>query len=193
MIERRDSSDSFAALIEKENDPNYEIKIFPKPSNQNMLTKSKGRDKTMAEVLVRTRHKMHQYCGHVFNDRAFKLDIPKVGLGRNSGDWKANQRSSEEERKGRFRLGPMATDDADESDNAEEEQLYLSARKDEYNRLLHLSRYARPNPLVSSAHHQENCADARCVYFPVCCVSILVSCFLCGFSSSDDCKAQYKY
>ena len=92
----------------------------------------------MVEVLVATRHKMHQYCGHVFNDRAFKLDTPKLGLGRDrtSGD----RDSSHKMFGGDFAAGKETT---------EEEQLYLSARKDEYDRLLHLGRYAHSNPLVS--------------------------------------------
>ena len=160
MIERRGSSESFDELIEEKTNPNIEIKILPKPSNQNLSARTKGGDKNMATVLATTRFKMHQYAGHFFHDRPFRLDMPKTGLGRNSQPVLASEGNPfRSELDGNKKTGffkskpkthtPTHAPVAHSNTVEEEEQIYLSARKDEFDRLLQLGKYAHTNMIVS--------------------------------------------
>ena len=194
MIERRGSSESFDEVVDDDKedlDPRYEKKVFNKPANQNLDFKGKGSGKSMEEVLVATRHRLHQYLGHVFNDRAYKLDLPKNmklelarknstlgsangptnGYGYGSTSFEKKSSSDSDGRSGFFRAfgggtarsstnpnsksgGPGGAGDGTGVKTAkeiqeEEEQLYLSNRKDEYHRLLSLGKYAHSSLIVS--------------------------------------------
>ena len=120
-------------------DPNVEVKIMPKPPQQDMLQKSTSKGKPIPEVLAQTRHLLHSYLFHIFNDRVYAK--PK-------GVSSSSEKEGGRRRRHRFRTfikRKMHSLD----DSAHEKKTDPNDIEDEYNRILETGKYSSPNPWIS--------------------------------------------
>jgi hypothetical protein len=141
-----------------EEGPELEIKVLPKPPSQDINFVKKS-DQTVSDALIETRHKTHQMFGHLFNDRPYKLSLVGEKKARRSSNLfrSKSQMILPRSKKHRFPHRPrLATGSKkgssmlQKTNNPEKQgKMALTVRKDEYDRLLHLSKYSHSNVIVS--------------------------------------------
>jgi hypothetical protein len=147
-----DSDDDIGSFMSEDvTAADIEVKVLPKPPNQD-INYIKKEDRKMSDLMVESQHKMHEMLGHVFNDRAYKLSL--IGdTGRResrrlkSFSQKELPKKSLLPRPGGSKKKAPSLAKIDDPDKAR--RCALTSRKDEYDRLLHLSNFSHKNIIVS--------------------------------------------
>jgi hypothetical protein len=151
-LDQDDSDDDIGPFMsENVTAADIEVKLLPKPPNQD-INYIKKDDRKMSDLMVESRHKMHGMMGHVFNDRAYKLSLIGDTGRRESRMFKSVSQKVLPKRSlfsrpggSKKKASPLAKFD----DPYKARQCALTSRKDEYDRLLHLSKYSHKSVIVS--------------------------------------------
>jgi hypothetical protein len=128
-----------------------EEKKLKLPPDQDLNKRLGGGDKPFAKSMLEIREKIHGSCGHLFNDRVFKIDTslfpPKHpekkefndSLVVNKRNWMGRQRRKNSNEK-------MT---ADEKNKNKDPRTPYDAKVDEYERILQINKYSHTNPWIN--------------------------------------------
>lgn len=135
-----------------EETPTVGIQVLSKPPNQDMNFKKKA-DKTIPEVLTDTKQEMHRVFGHLFHDRAYKLQMDASSDKSSSVPTNSLHVSNT---RGMTRSHSRINSNVSASSTSSKrhkmkkyDMVVLKMRKDEYDRLLQSGKYSSNNVIVS--------------------------------------------
>lgn len=127
---------------------NIEIKILPKPPNQDMLFVKKA-DKPIPEALMNTKNEIHRVFGHLFHDKAYKLPIGQDQQStptESKMDEPTNASASPRSKNRKFGFSSKKNGG---NGSRKKDTAVVKIRKDEYDKLLHSAKFSTNNVITS--------------------------------------------